>query len=105
MNSEPINSKPKIWNAFGNIECILIERFYNLYLESNFSVKYQLVNMGLLTVDLKYMKTFKTSDKHDKSYHKDVKRGKNHFRPRPKESEKYSEAMPVLKEGIIGLSW
>jgi hypothetical protein len=55
------------WKALGNIECMLLQRIHNLYVASDYSQKYQLVNMGKLTVDLKHMKLFVTIDKNNVS--------------------------------------
>jgi hypothetical protein len=51
-NIELDPNKPFHGEAFNNIECMLLERFYNLYVLSEFSEKFKLVNMGKLTVDL-----------------------------------------------------
>ena len=40
MNMEPEPSKNSIWKAFGNIECMLIQRYFLLYTASDFATKY-----------------------------------------------------------------
>ena len=92
-----------VWKPFGNIECMLIQRFYNLYLASDFSQKYQLVNMGKLTVDLKHMKLFVTMDKLNANIYMLVMQGKDHIRPRPDGNGRHSDALPIDRDGAQGI--
>jgi hypothetical protein len=104
MNNQPNLNSNRIWKAFGNIECMLIQRFYNLYLASEFAQKYQLVNMGKFTVDLKHMKLFVTMDKDNSSHYKLVMQGSDHIRPRPDGNGRFSAAIPTERDGAQGWS-
>ena len=83
---------------------MLIQRFYNLYLASDFSQKYQLVNMGKFTVDLKHFKLFVTMDKLNANLYMLVMQGKDHIRPRPDGNGRHSDALPIDRDGAEGYS-
>lgn len=70
--------------AFDNIECITIDRIFKYFRDSNGQLKHRYANIGLFTIDLKLLQSFKTNEPENIEFHGSVKRGFSHFRTRPK---------------------
>ena len=107
INIETDPAKPKNWKPFGDLECMIIQYIYELYMESDHDQKYQLANTGTLTIDLKAMKMFGTHNPEDTSYHLNVKQGQDHVRPsRPGGNERFSAALitPSERDGAQGFT-
>ena len=78
---------------------MLIERFHKLYVASDFSEKYRIVNTGKFSVDLKEMKLFANSDKFNASHYRNVKRGHSRIRSRPDVYSRYGAPLPTELDG------
>jgi hypothetical protein len=100
MSKDP--SRPFQEKAFDNIECMTLERKFQLFVASDHHKKYQLANLGKFTVDFKHMKLFVTAHPTNASLYNLVKRGVNHVRPRPDDNDKFSQAILTYRDGMDG---
>ena len=88
-NLHPFSSDEVCMQSFDDIDCMTLNRFYNNYLKSNGDSSYNLVLLGVWTVDLKNRLKFLTNEPENLELHRMVLRGSSHRRPRPDNSERF----------------
>ena len=66
-----------------------INRFYDNFLKSRGDPQYNLVLLGVWTVDFKNRLKFLTDEPENSEFHRLVLRGTSHIRPRPDNSERF----------------
>ena len=72
--------------AFDDIDCMTLNRFYNNFLKSNGDPHFNLVLLGVWTVDFKNRYKFLTNEPENTEMYRVVLRGTSHLRPRPDNS-------------------
>ena len=75
--------------AFDDIDCMTLNRFYNNFLKSRGDPQYNLVLLGVWTVDFKNRYKYLTNEPENSDFHRLVLRGTSHVRPRPDNSERF----------------
>ena len=75
--------------AFDDIECMTLNRFYDNYLKSKGDPQYNLVLLGVWTIDFKNRYKFLTSEPENSEFNHLVLRGTSHIRPRSDNSERF----------------
>ena len=85
--------------AFEDIDCMTIERYFKMYIESKGDAQYRVVILGAWSVDLKLMLKFLTDDKDNEKYITIVIRGASHQRQRPETQE-----LSRFKQGSLAFS-
>ena len=88
-NLHPISSDEECMQAFDDIDCMTLNRFHNNYLKSKGDPEYNLVLLGVWTVDFKNRYKFLTNEPENLNFHRVVLRGISHRRPRPNNSERF----------------
>ena len=85
-NKYRLESDEECMEPFPDIESMTIERYYNNYKKSKGLKIYNIVRLGLYTVDIKNRLKFLTDDPNDPENQYLVLRGLTHKRERPESS-------------------
>ena len=85
-NIYPLESEEECLQPLEDIDNQTVERFYNNYKNSNGDPQYNLVILGVFTIDIKARLKFLTDDPGNTQMHRLVLRGQSHHRQRPKNS-------------------
>ena len=85
-NKHRLDSDEECMESFPDIESMTIERFYNNYKKSNCLNIYNIVRLGVHSIDIKNRLKFLTDNPNDSENHYLVLRGLTHKRERPESS-------------------
>lgn len=104
-NVHPLASDEECMEPFEDIDNMTIERFYNNYLKSNGIPQYQIVVLGIWTVDIKERLRILTDEPENVNMHRFVIRGNSHLRARPKNNSRFVQGSikdSITKRKITG---